>query len=260
MSSIIRYTLLTAIRDWLFMGIFLLILISVVFSAFLGNTSLVEQKEMTAAYIAGTTRIITITGLILFVCFHVRRSFENKEVELILSRPISRSSFIIGYFLAFATLAFAIALPIISLLYALDCIGYITLNTKGLFIWGVSLYLETLIMISLSFFAALLMRSAVTSVMFCFGFYFLARIFGYFLISINNPASVMKSSTIGSFSEKLLDVMGVLFPRLDMLSKSEWLIYGIESQERIGLFLSASVIYIPIILLMSIFDFSRKQF
>lgn len=260
MKSIIRYTILTALRDWLFLGIFLLVLLAIGLSAFLGNTALVEQGMMSAAYIGGTARIIIIVGLTLFVCFHVRRSFENKEVELILTRPISRAKFIISYFVGFVVLTMMIITPIMVLLYVLSLIGFITINLKGLLLWGVSFYLEASVTVALAFFAALVLSSAVFSVLFCFAFYFLARIFGFLLISINNPHSVAKSSKIAAVMEQVLSFIGIAIPRFDMMSKSEWLIYGVENLNQISLFIGSALLYIPFILLMALFDFSKKQF
>ncbi|ETN98296.1 GTPase [Reticulomyxa filosa] len=82
-------------------------------------------------------------------------------------------------------------------------------------------------MVALAFFSALILTSAVSSVLFCFAFYFLSRIYGYFLISINNPYSTTKGSKIAYIAEKTLEFIGIFFPRFDMFSKSEWLIYGV---------------------------------
>lgn len=261
MFSIIRYTLLTASRDWLFIGIFLLVLISISLSAFLGDTAIVEQSQMIITYIASSTRVITVVGLILFTCFHIRRAFENKEIELILSRPISRLKFIFSYFLGFAILAIAIVLPIIGLLVCLDFTGYLQINKYGLVLWSFSLYLENLLLMTFAFFISLILQSAVSSSLLCFAFYFLARIMGFFLISINNPASVGKNNIISYLLESSLDYIGALIPRIDMLGQSSWLIYGLPNNDRYYIaFLIGAMIYICLLLIMSLFDFMRKQF
>ena len=98
MQPIIRYILLTASRDWLFLGLMILIVIAAGISMFLGSTALSEQSLMQVAYISGSARLILIIGMILFICFHIRRSFDNREIEFNLSRPISRSKFVLAYF------------------------------------------------------------------------------------------------------------------------------------------------------------------
>lgn len=262
MQAIIRYTILTALRDWLFLGILILVLLATGVSLFLANTALAEQTAMAAAFIISSVRMITMLGLVVFVCFHVRRSFENKEVELILSKPISRISFVMAYFFGFALLAFCMVLPITLLLLALHKFQLLELNLKGLALWSVSFYLETLIVVAFSFFSALLLSSAVTSVLFTLSFYFFARIFGFLLISINSVASLSRSSLLGRMAEQVLNAIGVMIPRLDMFSKSEWLIYGVQHAElgHFYLFTQSAFVYVPLILVMAMYDFSRKQF
>jgi ABC-type transport system involved in multi-copper enzyme maturation permease subunit len=267
-TSIIRYTLLTALRDWLYIGIFALVVSAIFLSVFLGGTAISEQGKMSIVYIGGAVRMITIIGLILFVCFHVRRSFDNKEIELILTRPISRTQFVLLYYAGFAVLAFTLILPIflvmlasISIFQFLDFSHdeYLT-AIKGMVFWGISFYFEALIIIAFSFFVALMLQSAVFAVLATFTFYFLARLMGFFLISIHNPASTMHSTTLGYYSEMVLHGIGTLMPRLDMFSKSEWLVYGIEDLHEYSLFLGSSFIYITLLLSMALYDFVRKQF
>ena len=65
---------------------------------FLGSNALSEEYQMQIAFIAGSTRLILAIGMILFICFHIRRSFENKEVDFIISRPISRVTFLFVFY------------------------------------------------------------------------------------------------------------------------------------------------------------------
>ena len=72
MKSIIRYVLLTAARDKLFVGMLCLIALTVLLGGFLGSTALAEQPQMVSTYIAGGVRMVTVLGFVLFVCFHLR--------------------------------------------------------------------------------------------------------------------------------------------------------------------------------------------
>lgn len=260
MNSIIRYTILTAIRDWLYVGILFLSLASVFLSSFLGSTAIVEEGYMSMAYIGGSCRLIIIIGLILFVCFHVRRSFENKEVELILTRPISRTQFVLAYYFGFAILSLTLVVPLALLLLLLWAIGYIWGSPLGILFWSVSFYCESLIMISFAFFASLILQSAVSSVLASFAFYFLGRIFGFFLIALSNPVSLAHGTFMGRFMEYVLSVIGMVVPRLDMFSKTEWLNYGVMNYEQYLMFFGTAFVYIPLLIVMALFDFLRKQF
>ncbi len=260
MNSIVRFTILTAVRDWLYIGIFLLAMLAICLSMFLGSTALSEEGFMSTAYIGGMCRLIINIGLILFVCFHVRRSFDNKEIELILTRPISRINFILAYYAGFALLAFTMIVPFCLVLYGLGLSGAIWVNANGVLYWCLSFFYESLILIAFALFCSLILQSAVTSVLASFAFYFLSRIFGFFLISMHNPVSLAHTTLAGKLSEKILSVIGIFLPRLDMFAKSEWLIYGVEDFELYLLFLGSSLIYIPLLVAVGAFDMVRKQF
>jgi hypothetical protein len=61
-------------------------------------------------------------------------------------------------------------------------------------------------------------------------------------------------------SELILMFTSILLPRLDLFAKSSWLIYGVTDVEDWFIVPIQSMIYIPLLLLMAIFDFRRKQF
>jgi hypothetical protein len=256
--SIIRYTLLTAVRDLLFFGLFILVLCAIGVSFTLGGTALVEQEQMVLSYIAGSVRIILITGIVLFICFHVRRSFENKEIDLILSRPISRTSFMLSYWFGFTVLALMLTLPII---------GVMAIITKsdpmGLAFWSFSLLCEIALISAFALVSSLIMQSAVTSALSTLGFYLLARMMGFFILTVKSmPASVSGDfeSKITWLMEKGLQVVSVTFPRLDLFGKTSWLLYGLHDAPNLWIVPVQSLIFIPFLLSIAVFDFKRKQF
>lgn len=259
-TNFIRFTLLTAFRDWLYLGIMLLSFASISLSLFLGNVTLVEQGYTATVFIGGSVRMVTIIGIILFVCFHVRRSFENKEVELLLTRPITRVQFVLSYFAGFAVLAISLVIPTVIAIFLLSLSKIIWINYMGVLYWALSYLLETLIVLSFAFFVSMIIRSAVLSVLTTFAFYFMARIMGFFLISFNNPASTMKNKIMGIHLETFLEWISCILPRLDMFSKSEWLIYGVVDYTQYWVFIGTAFIYIPLMLSVCIYDFIRKEF
>lgn len=254
MLTTVRYILLTALRDWLFIGLFIAIFIAFAVSAFLGSTALIEEGQMTASYASGSTRVILLIGLIVFVCFHVRRAFENREIEVIISRPISRPVFVFAYWLGFA---FVSLLLIVSLMFAMAI--FLNVNISGLMYWGLSLMLEAFLVIAFALFASLILRSAVTSVLLCFCFYFISRMMGFFLFILEKPY-LFKGFDFGFITAKILYVISVILPRLDLYGKSEWLLYGVAGDTNFYIFVPQSLIYVPFLLTMAVFDFKRKQF
>ncbi len=258
MLPILKYILLTAVRDKLYVGLFIILLAAFGISCALGNASLVEKSQATIAYIAGSSRMIFAVGMILFVCFYVRKSFENREVEFILSKPISRHNLIFAYLLGFILVAFLIILPLAALLFFMK--ANIAGSTTGLICWSVSLFFEALIIITFSLLAALILKSAVSAVLASLGFYILSRMMGFFVLTIKIPESAADFASTSRILHVILKAISVVFPRLDLYSKSDWLIYGVNDFSDFYIVLGQSLIYIPLMVFMAFYDFNRKQF
>jgi len=253
MLTNIRYILITALRDWLFIGLLASILFATAISATLGSTAFLEEREMTITFAAGSSRIILMVGLIVFVCFHIRNAFDTKEIDVILSRPISRSNLVIAYWLGFAFVALLLTLPVIAI------IGLMGVNNWPGFIgWSVSLLLETFIVVALALFSAFTLRSAVTSVIACMGFYVLSRMMAFFVMT--SQSGMVGGEMKYVFMRYGLKLISSVVPRLDFFGKSQWLIYGFDSSQDWIVCVIQAAIFIPLLLLASIADFRRKQF
>lgn len=252
MLTNIRYILITALRDWLFIGLLVGVLVATAISATLGGTAFIEEKEMTLTFSSASARLILMAGLIVFVCFHVRNAFDTKEIDVILSRPISRTNLVFSYWLGFSFVGLLLSLPVIAI------IAFIGANSfSGLLGWSVSLMLEAGLVVALALFSAFAMRSAVTSVLGCMGFYVLSRMMAFFVFTSNS----------GVFSEPkfiilrwVLKAISTLLPRLDFFSKSEWLVYGFASAQEWPLYVIQTLIFVPILLTATMIDFRKKQF
>jgi len=251
MNSILKYILLTGIRDRLYIGLFITLIVAFSISIFLGSTALVEQQQMTASYIAGASRAILTIGMILFVCLNVGRAFENKEVEFIISKSISREQFILGYLAGFFFAAFLIFLPFIGAILLV-----VKANKFGLLIWSLSLLAELLIMICFSLLASLILKNSFSAIMASFAFYILSRLMGVFVLAIALPKAVGSAN----FFPAMLKFLSVFFPRLDLFGQSSWLNYGITPTDNLKVIFWQAAIYIPLMIFMAFHDFKKKQF
>jgi ABC-type transport system involved in multi-copper enzyme maturation permease subunit len=248
MWSNIKYIILTAQRDSLFIGLAAGILFSCYVAFFLGSTAMVESDQTSLAYVAGLCRVVLIVGLIIFIAFHIRRSFENKEIDLMIVRPISRNKFILSYWMGFAAVSFFFVLFTAVTIYLF---GSPDLN--GFLAWSFSLLLECWIVVSLAMTAALILRSTVIAVLLSFGFYVLARLSGFLLLIATKPGS-------NSIYDYSFSTISKLIPRLDFFSKSEWLIYGVKDFSDVKLFAMQAVVYIGLLVTLALIDFRKKQF
>ena len=58
---------------------------------------------------------------------------------------------------------------------------------------------------------------------------------------------------------RLLAGTAMLLPRLDLFGKTSWLLYGFEMQG-LWAFVLQSAVYVPLLLMMAMYDFTRRQF
>jgi ABC-type transport system involved in multi-copper enzyme maturation permease subunit len=253
MFTNIRYILITALRDWLFVGLLVGVLIATMISATLGGTAFLEEREMTITFAAGSARLILMVGLIVFVCFHIRSAFDTKEIDVIMSRPISRSNLVIAYWLGFAFVALLLVIPVVGL------IAFIGIsNWPGFWGWALTLLLEAFLVVALALFSAFTLRSAVTAVMACLGFYVMSRMMAFFVVT--SQSGLVAGDFKYTLMKHALELISSIVPRLDFFAKTQWLSYGFNTSQEWMLCLAQAAIFIPLLLAASIVDFKRKQF
>jgi hypothetical protein len=244
---IFRFVLLIALKDKLYLS--LLLMLGCVFglSNIVAYSALSEEAQMQLVYFSFLSRLIIVCGMILFICFHINKSFENKEIEFILSKPISRNKFIFSYLVAFESVAIILLIPVFFLLLIYK------INTIGLIWWAISIIFEVVLMSTFAITTSLVLNTAIISILTTTFFYFLSRMMGFFVYALGLPKDI---TTMDSW----LKILSSLFPRLDLYGKTEWLIYGVSNVQDIYIIVLQSLIYIPLLLFISFHDFNKKQF
>jgi len=111
---LISYIFKAALRDRLMLSVFLMMGVGASLSIFLGSAAALEKDQFAIVFMAGSLRVASMVALILFVIFYVRRSFDGKDVEFILSKSVGRVSYILSHVAAFSVLAMFVSLLCIS--------------------------------------------------------------------------------------------------------------------------------------------------
>ncbi len=254
MLTNIRYILLTALRDWLFVALILSVAVAIWISRVLGSTALVEAQEMALSFGGASSRVIVMIGLIVFVCFHVRQAFESKEIDVFLSRPIHRNTLVLSYWLGFVFVAW---LMVLSTGLVLAWSG--VLHVQGFWWWLTSLFLECSMMAAIALFASFTLRSATFAVVTCLGFYVLSRMMGFFMLTTESRM-MFEQAWLNTLLSSIIQGVSMLVPRLDFFANSEWLVYGITHNQDIVNFLLQSAVFTPVLLIATMLDFRRRQF
>jgi hypothetical protein len=252
MPTTVRYILITALRDRLFAGLCAALLVATGISLLLGSTAFLESWQMTVVLASGAARLILMSGLMVFACFHIHQMFDNKEIEVMLSRPLSRPCLLFQYWLGFTAVGLLlslIVLAIIGLIGSYDLQGYAA--------WSLSLMLEVMLVVAMAVFASFTLRSAVLSVMGCMGLYLLSRMMAFFIMTSQSGLG-----TTGSWAPlgQVLEVISVMVPRLDMFTQSDWLVYGMPMLGGWWHVIVQAAIFTPLLLMAAMVDFRRREF
>lgn len=253
-SHLIQYVLLGAIRDRLVLSILILMAMGASLSIFLGSSAIIEKDQFTVVFASGGLRVANVVGLILFIVFFIRKSFETKDIEFLLSRPIGRLTLVGSYFTAFTLIAIVLGLLTGALVSAISP----NMITNGHILWTLSICAENIIMVSVAFFFSMVLTSAASAAMAVLGFYILCRMMGQILgITGVTQISTDKSSEI---MEYIVETISIFLPRLDLMGQTSWLVYGADGTIGAGFILMQSAIFSTLIIGACMFDLSRRQF
>lgn len=246
------YVLKAAKRDRFIVSLFLVLVLIASLSIFMGSTAVIEKDQFSAVFAAGSIRFLNIFGLSLFVTFFIRRSFEARDVEFLLTRPVDRVRFLISYVLAF------IVLGILTAFISMVAIAVMAphMFSEATVIWGMSLAIENAVIVSVALFFALVLSSPAAIMFATGGFYVLARMMSHFLGIVD--ANIVQGTEF-KIMGIVLESVSMLVPRLDLLTQSSWLLYGAEPATLIFTILHA-LIFMVLIVSMSLVDLLLRRF
>lgn len=251
---LISYIFKAALRDRLMLSVFLMMIVGASLSIFLGSAAALEKDQFAIVFMAGSLRIACMVALILFVIFYVRRSFDGKDVEFILSKPIGRVSYILSHVAAFSSLAMIVSALCGLCVYAVS--GHYF--GAGHLLWLASIMVENIIMVNVALFFAMVVRSAVGASIAALGFYVLGRMMGQILGIIDAGA---EGFILNNILSALMQIVSIMMPRLDLMGQTSWLIYGAESSAiGYGYIFMQCAVFLALIVSASIFDLLRQKF
>jgi hypothetical protein len=255
LKNILKYIILTALRDWFFIALAVGLLGILGIASLLGFAALTEEGTMQLVVFAGSSRLLLVCGITIFICFYVARSFENKEIPFILSKNISREKFVFAYWLGFNMVAQSLLIPILLVVL----LFFTGISTFGTLQWFLSMGIELAIIIGFSIAITLIIKSPVFSVLTTFGFYILSRMMGFFVDLIYADSDSKVFGALVNISNAIFRGISSLVPRLDLFAQTSWLIYG-GDMKLLLIILIQGIVYIPLLFMLTSHDFKKKQF
>lgn len=199
-------------------GVFIICL-SILFAIFFGSVATVEQLETSLIMCAGISRYAIITLMVIFVSNNISQMYEDKQIDFLLTKSISRNLFIFAYInnIIVASLIF-------SLLISLALFTF-SPNIEGLILFIISLFAELVITSIFTFIVAIVVKKYLFSVTAGLGFYLLARSSGVIAMIAQSDRDAFSWGLLYKWlPQKIILLFNFIMPRFDLITQSNWLL------------------------------------
>lgn len=247
-----RYILMAAGRDRIIFSILGVIAIVISLAFFFGASVITEQDNFARTFAAYSFRLFGVAIIVLFTVNYIRRSFEGRDVDYLLSRPVGRVRFILTHAAAFSFIAAVAAL----LLGGTSMVFELRNLTAGALLWWLSLAVEFIIMANVAMFFAFVLSSPTICMIATFAFYLLCRLIGEILGILDKATNSRFLDALGS----VMEVISVFIPRLDMMGQSKWILYGVQPEISLPFVLGQGAVFVALVITASVIDMHRRQF
>ena len=250
--AIARFTVIEAMHNRLLWLVAAFLLGGFGLAEFLSEVAITESTHFQSGFFAVVMRTCAVFTLSLFVITSMVREFNDKGVELILSLPIPRATYLFGKLLGFSFLA-----GMLALICALCLLVYVP--GEQTLIWGLSLGLELVLVTALSLLCLVTFTQITWALSTVIAFYVLARSISDIQLMGHHPIA---SSTLLSqrLINTVIDAIAYLLPELHRFTLSEWVIYHSGQLSDLWPIAAQSLIYVTLLCAAALFDLYRKNF
>ena len=226
------------------------LLLAIVLALFLSQVALTETIGVQLALVAPLLR----AGAAFLLCLHVAgstlREMQDRTLELGLALPLTRTTHYLGRLAGHAACAALLALAFSLPLLAFAAPGRVLA-------WGGSLAIELALIAAATLFFAMSLAQVVPAIGATIGFYLLARAMAA-LRSIAE-SELAEPSLAADAGRLTVEGVALLLPRLDAVTRTEWLLYGAPPTGAYAAALAGMLIYAALLTAAGLFDFHRKQ-
>jgi ABC-type Na+ efflux pump permease subunit len=249
--TVARYTLVEALRSglpWLAAGCVIAVL---GLAGFLSRVAITEAAALQVSVAGALLRACAIFLVATHVVASVARETNDKGLELALALPISRPAYFLGKLLGFAC-----AGVLLATLFALPLLAWA--KPADLAAWWVSLAVETALVAAAALFFASALAQSVAAIAAVAGLYLLGRAISAIQAIAGNPLA--GDSALTQAARWSVDALAVLLPRLDSVTRGDWLLYGAPSAGELARALLGLALYLVLLAAAGLFDFNRRNF
>lgn len=249
-STIAYFTVLEAMRNRLVYLAALIVAIAFAFTLLLKQVAITESGQIQIAFLAALFRFVAVFIVAAFVVVSQVREANDKVLDFLLTRELSRDQYLFGKLAGYLAVAL-----IVAILFTLP-ICFFAAPAAATW-WGMSLFLELAMVTAMCLFCVLTFNQVIGALAAFAGFYLLSRSMAALQLI---AASRDGAGAIDRVANTVLDAIAFLLPRLDLFTRTEWLLANGTVNFNLRGLLAQSAIYVVLLSLAALFDLRRKNF
>lgn len=249
-ATVAYYSLVEALRSglpWLAAACVVAVL---GLAGFLSQVAITEATALQASTTGALLRACAVFLITAHVVASVAREANDKGLELALALPISRPAYFLGKLLGFAC-----AGALLATLFALPLLAWA--KPADLAAWWISLAAETALAAAAALFFASALTQTVAAIAAAVGLYVLGRAIAAIQAIAGSPLA--GDAMPAQAARWIVDAVSLLLPRLDAVTRGDWLLYGAPAAGEFAHALSGLAIYFVLLAAAGLFDFSRRN-
>ena len=249
-ATLARLVLLEARRGglpWLALGC---IALGVALAAFLSQVAVTESLALQASLVAAVLRAAAVFLIAAQVAGSTLREINDKALELMLALPLSRLTQYLGRLAGFAACA-----AVLAAVFALPLLLWAP--PAAVAAWAVSLTLECTLVAAATLFFAMTLAQLVPAIAAVAGLYLLGRSMAAIQAIAGGPLA--EASLAQDIARWGVDAAAFLLPRLDAVTRTEWLLYGLPGPAAYLAALGGMAVYLALVVAAGLFDFYRRN-
>ena len=249
-AAIARFVLLEARRSGLPWLVAASVAAGLGLAAFLSQVAVTESVALQTAVVAALLRACAVFLVAFQVITSTQREHDDKGLELMLSLPLSRHVYYLGRLAGFAACG-----AVISTCFALPLLLWSP--PQAVLLWALSLCAETAMVAAAAMFFSVVLVQLVPAAAATAGLYLLARSIAAIQAIAAGP--LVEPSLPQRLARWSVDAVALLLPRLDAVTRSDWLIYGPPGLGHYAMAIAALAVYTLVLAAAGLFDFHRRN-
>ena len=224
--------------------------LALLLAMFLSQVALIETRSLQLAVAAALLRACAVFLVAVQVSASVMREVNDKGLELMLSLPLARASHYLGRLAGFSIMA-----AILALVFALPLLAWA--HPGAVALWAVSLALEGALVAAAALFFAMTLTQPVPAIAATAALYLLARSMAAIQAIAAGP--LVDPSFANQAARFAVEAVALLLPRLDAVTRTEWLLYAAPDAAAFLAAMGALVVYAALLAVAGLFDFHRRN-